>query len=136
MVTNADITLYNYVETPQKQEWIGTQIKGVSFYTKQETAAEKTGLVSQDSYQIRIPTTADTQGKLFVDPDKYLALTEEERAGRWTIDNGSIFVKGLYGAIKKESDILNLPYSGKVVSFSDNRRGSPRMYHFRIGGKR
>lgn len=46
MLTNADITLYNYVETPQKQEWIGTQIRGVSFYTKQETAAEKTGLAS------------------------------------------------------------------------------------------
>lgn len=136
MVTNADITLYNYVETPQKQEWIGTQIKGVSFYTKQETAAEKTGLVSQDSYQIRIPVTADTQGKLFIDSDKYLSLTEEERSGFWTIDNGSLFVKGLYGEIRKESDILSLTYSGKVVSFSDNRRGSPRTHHFRIGGKR
>lgn len=136
MLTNADITLYNYVETPQKQEWIGTQIRGVSFYTKQETAAEKTGLVSQDSYQIRIPETADTQGKYFIDPDKYLLLSDGERENYWTIDNGSIFVKGLHGEIRKESDILNLPYAGKVVSFSDNRRGSPPMHHFRIGGKR
>ena len=83
-------------------------------------------------YQIRIPLSADTQGKEYIDADKYLELSAEEAEKYWTINNGDLFGKGLLEDFEKESEFLKQQYTGKVLSFSDNRRGG--LPHWRIGG--
>ena len=48
----------------------------------------------------------------------------EEAEKYWTINNGDLFGKGLLEDFEKESEFLKQQYTGKVLSFSDNRRGS------------
>lgn len=136
MITNADITIFNKRRTDKatgRPVYFGTQIKGVSFYTDQKIRiTEEAGIISKDMYKIRIPETADTEGKQYIDAEKYKTLTDEEAAGYWTIDNDDLFGKGLLSDFGKESEFLKRQYTGKVISFSDNRRGG--LSHWRIGG--
>lgn len=135
MITNADLTIYNKRGVDKETArpiYFRTQVTGVNFYTKQEVQTTDKGLVSADLYQIRIPEDADTQGKQYVDADSYAKLTDEEAEGYWTINNGDLFGRGLLGDFEKESEFLKRQYTGKVLSFSDNRRGG--LAHWRIGG--
>lgn len=96
MMTNADLTIYNSHGVDKKTArkiYLKTQIKGVNFYTKQQTTVTDQGLSSADMYQIRIPLSADTQGKEYIDADKYRELSAEEAEKYWTINNGDLFGK-------------------------------------------
>ena len=129
MITNADLTIYNKRGVNKKTArtiYLKTQIRGVNFYVFDQ------GLKSADLYQIRIPLSADTQGKQYIDADLYKKLSDEEAVHYWTINNGDLFGKGLLEDFEKESEFLKQQYTGKVLSFSDNRRGS--LPHWRIGG--
>ena len=133
MITNADLTIYNKRGVDKETArpiYFRTQITGVNFYTKQEVQTTDKGLVSADLYQIRIPEDADTQEKQYIDADAYAKLEEAE--GYWTINNGDLFGRGLLDDFEKESEFLKRQYTGKVLSFSDNRRGG--LPHWRIGG--
>ena len=135
MITNADLTIYNKRGVNKKTArtiYLKTQIRGVNFYTKQVTNVFDQGLKSADLYQIRIPLSADTQGKQYIDADLYKKLSDEEAVHYWTINNGDLFGKGLLEDFEKESEFLKQQYTGKVLSFSDNRRGS--LQHWKIGG--
>lgn len=135
MITNADLTIYNKRGVDKETArpiYFRTKITGVNFYTKQEVQTTDKGLVSADLYQIRIPEDADTQEKQYIDADAYAKLTNEEAEGYWTINNGDLFGRGLLDDFEKESEFLKRQYTGKVLSFSDNRRGS--LPHWRIGG--
>ena len=74
----------------------------------------------------------DTEGKEYIDADKYRELSAEEAEKYWTINNGDLFGKGLLEDFEKESEFLKKQYTGKILSFSDNQRGS--LPHWRIGG--
>ena len=53
MMTNADLTIYNNRGVDKKTArklYLKTQIKGVSFYTKQQTTVTDQGLSSADTY--------------------------------------------------------------------------------------
>lgn len=136
MITNADLTIFNKRRTDKatgRPVYARTQIKGVSFYTEQKVGiTEEAGVISKDMYKIRIPETADTDGKRYIDAEKYKALTDKEAAGYWTINNDDLFGKGLLPDFEKEADFLEQQYTGKIISFSDNRRGG--LPHWRIGG--
>lgn len=136
MITNADLTIFNKRRIDKKTGrpvYFRTQIKGVNFYTDQKVrVTEEAGVISKDVYKIRIPETADTEEKTYMDADKYKLLTDEEAAYYWTIDNDDLFGKGLLPDFEKEADFLKRQYTGKVLSFSDNRRGG--LPHWRIGG--
>lgn len=135
MITNADLTIYNKRGVDKETArpiYFRTQIKGVNFYTKQEVQTTDKGLASSDLYKIRIPEDADTQGKQYIDADAYGKLTDQEAEGYWTINNGDLFGRGLLNDFEKESEFLKRQYTGKVLSFSDNRRGG--LPHWRIGG--
>ena len=135
MITNADLTIYNKRGVNKKTArtiYLKTQIRGVNFYTKQVTNVFDQGLKSADLYQIRIPLSADTQGKQYIDADLYKKLSDEEAVHYWTINNGDLFGKGFLEDFEKESEFLKQQYTGKVLSFSDNRRGS--LQHWKIGG--
>lgn len=135
MMTNADLTIYNSHGVDKKTArkiYLKTHIRGVSFYTKQVTNVSDQGLKSADLYQIRIPLSADTEGKEYIDADKYRGLSAEEATKYWTINNGDLFGKGLLDDFEKESQFLERQYTGKILSFSDNRRGN--LQHWKIGG--
>lgn len=135
MMTNADLTIYNKRGVNKKTArtvYLKTHIRGVSFYKKQVTNVSDQGLKSADLYQIRIPLSADTQGKQYIDADKYRELSAEEAEKYWTINNGDLFGKGLLDDFEKESEFLKQQYTGKILSFSDNRRGN--LQHWKIGG--
>lgn len=135
MITNADLTIYNNRGVDKKTArkiYLKTQIKGVNFYTKQQTTVADQGLKSADLYQIRIPLSADTQGKQYIDADQYKKLSDEEAVHYWTINNGDLFGKGLLEDFEKESEFLERQYTGKILSLSDNRRGN--LQHWKIGG--
>lgn len=135
MITNANLTIYNKRGVDKETArpiYFRTQITGVNFYTKQEVQTTDKGLASSDLYQIRIPEDADTQEKQYIDADAYAKLTNEEAEEYWTINNGDLFGRGLLDDFEKESEFLKRQYTGKVLSFSDNRRGG--LSHWRIGG--
>lgn len=136
MITNADLTIFNKRRIDKATGhpvYFRTQIKGVSFYTDQKVRiTEEAGVISKDMYKVRIPETADTEGKQYIDAEAYKTLTDEKAAGYWTIDNDDLFGKGLLSDFEKESEFLKRQYTGKVLSFSDNRRGG--LPHWRIGG--
>lgn len=135
MITNVDITLYNMRTNKETRlpEYHRTQIRGVHWYTDQKTVVDDKGLHSADIYMIRIPADALSGGKRYAAPAEYTSLSDVTEV--WTIQNGDIFVKGLVDIdITKASDILaKYPdCSGRVMSWSDNRRGT--LPHWRIGG--
>jgi hypothetical protein len=136
MMTNADLTIFNkrgVDKDAARPIYFRTQITGVSFYTEQKTQiTDQGGVVSADVYKIRIPESADTQGKTYIDADQYKILPDEEAKNYWTINNDDLFGKGLLEDFEKEAAFLKQQYTGKVLSFSDNRRGS--LPHWRIGG--
>ena len=136
MITNADLTIFNYRGTDKttgRTTYFRTQIRGVSFYTEQKVQVTDKGLVSADIYKIRVPEDADTQGKQYIDADQYAELTDEEASSYWTINNDDLFGRGLLDDFEKESVFLKRQYTGKVLSFADNRRGG--LPHWRIGGE-
>lgn len=135
MLANADITLYSLYFNPdkQKKEYRPTQIRCVHWHTEQKTQLDPaTGDVkSADLYKVRIYPESDTQNRQYIDAKLYRKLPVSEVDKYWTVDNGSVFVKGLvdYGYEELEA---NCQYVGKVNSFSDNRNGL--VPHIRIGG--
>ena len=136
MITNADLTIFNkrrIEKATGRPVYFRTWIKGVSFYTDQKVkVTEEAGVIFKDMYKNRIPEGADAEGKQNVDDERYKSMTDEEASRYWTIDNDDLFGKGLLPEFEKEADFLRRQYTGKVVSFSDNRRGG--LPHFRIGG--
>lgn len=127
MLTNAEITLYHAYADPKtkRKEYRRTVIPRVHWFTNQKTTVESDGLKSADEYRIRIPAEACAG---YLPPDQY----RNNPAGHWTIENGDFFVRGICEKeIEKPSD-LALLHPGKVLSWSDNRRGITP--HIRIGG--
>lgn len=134
MITNESLTIYNRKLDPETRQYVyrRTEIPNVHWYTDQKVSIGDNGLISADLYKIRIP--AGRQTERFVPADKYAALPYGEEKRCWTVENGDLFVKGIVrDEITKESDLKNKHYVyGKVLSFSDNRKG--RIPHIRIGG--
>lgn len=134
MTTNASMTLYHRQMNRKTgfYEYLRRFIPRVHWYTDQKIAVQEKGIKSVDIYKIRIPAS---ELKDYVLPEEYAALTKEERASKWTIDNQDLFVKGecVLESIKSSVDLERHHYTyGSVNSWSDNRfGGSP---HIRIGG--
>lgn len=136
MITNATLTLFNFRgvnKATARPAYFRTVIKNVNFYTDQQTKIMDGGqIVSADLYKIRIPIDADTQGKQYIDAVAYKKLSDEEARNYWTIENGDLFGRGELEDFEKEAEFLKQQYTGKVISYSDNRRG--QTPHWRVGG--
>lgn len=136
MITNADMTIYNFWYDPEKREGVyrRTQICGIHWYTEQKVNVTDKGIVSGSMYKIRIPKEAKIQyGREYLDAKLYHLLSREEVSNYWTVDNDDLFVKGLVSEdIKSLPALKSYPEAGKINSFSVNYYGlSP---HIRIGG--
>lgn len=138
MITNADITIYNYWYNPDtnENEYRRTQIQGVHWYTDQKVAvlATEKGVVSADLYKIRIPEDAVIQdNRAYIDAKQYHMLSDEEVDEYWTVDTEDLFVKGLIDfEATSLASLKQFPEAGKVLSYSVNDFGM--LPHIRIGG--
>lgn len=140
MIVNADITIFNkrYVRADRTEKFVGTVIKGVSWYSRTDTAAGSEETSDRDSYAIRIPVSADMGGKEYADPKIYADMDDETASGYWTLQPGAIIVRGISDAAEATETELKRAFREVVfiTNFTDNRdRCSPAMRHWRIGGE-
>lgn len=140
MITNADITIFNkrYVREERTEKFVGTQIKGVSFYSRKGRTSGDQERDVKDTYTIRIPDTADTSGKAYAEQMEYSGMDDETYSGYWTIQRGDIIVCGLSDLEAAMETELKQRYPDvvTVTNFTDNRsRCSDYMKHWRIGGE-
>lgn len=138
MITNADMTIYNYWynSDTNENEYRATQIQSIHWHTDQKVAimAGEKGVVSEDIYKIRIPDDAVVQdNREYIDAKQYHLLNAEEVNEYWTVDTEDLFVKGLidFKATSLES-LKQFPEAGKILNYSVNNFGM--LPHIRIGG--
>lgn len=139
MITNADITIFNkrYIPDQRTEMFVATQIKDVSFYSRKGTSGSREK-DSTDTYTIRIPENSDASGKKYAEAMEYVEMDEETYPGFWTIQPGSIIVRGLSELKTATETELKQKYPEvvEVTNFTDNRdRCSPIVSHWRIGGE-
>lgn len=139
MITNADITIYSkqFDQTCRKTFFLRHVIRRVSWYGNLKVSVESGGLSGGNIFKIRIPKEAEVNGLPalagYLPPGEYQVLPEAEREGRWTVDTGDYFCRGIGPEVEKPSDLSGhvLPY-GQVKAVSDNRRGG--QPHIRLEG--
>lgn len=138
MLTNADITIFNcWHKGTRSEAWKHTQIRGVEWYGGQATTLLESGLKSADTYTVRIPISADAQGKAFAMAADYAAAGETAVAGLWTLQNGDVVVHGLVDDTPAGDTDITSKCSDRcftVTGWRDNRRGGPLVQHWRISG--
>lgn len=136
MITNADMTIYNYWYNPETKEYEyrRTQIQGVHWHTDQKVAVLEKGVVSADIYKIRIPKDAVIQNeRAFLAPNLYQKLSKEDVNHYWTVAHDDLFVRGLVEfEASSLSSLKQCSEAGKVRSYSVNDFGL--CPHIRIGG--
>lgn len=114
-IRNADCTLFHkeWDEEARRDVWSCIQLPGVSWYSQKGISIGTTGETADDTIVIRI-------------------YTQDALA----VDTGDIIAPGLVTAqVNSSADVLRqFPDSVKVLRVRDNRRGSPRMHHWRIEG--
>lgn len=136
MITNADMTIYNYWYNPKikEYEYRRTQIQGVHWHTELKVAVSEKGTVSADVYKIRIPKDAEIEdGRTFLAPNLYQKLDKEEVKRHWTVAHDDLFVRGLVELEATSlSSLKQYSEAGKVRSYSVNDFGF--CPHIRIGG--
>lgn len=136
MITNSDITLYNYWYNADKKEWEyrATHVYDVYWHTSVKTVVTDKGVISGDIYNIRIPVTSRIEeNRKFIESHKYKALPSVATASYWTVAKGDLFVKGIvFDKVNSLSDLKQYQDAGKIDNFSINLIGT--QPHIRIGG--
>lgn len=140
MIANADITVFNkrYIPEERTEKFVGTVIKGVSWYSRKGTETGSKETAQSDTYTIRIPEDADTGGKEYVDQKEYAAMDKEKSSGYWTLQPGTLIVRGILDLeTATETELREICSDvAFVTNFTDNRdRCSKVMRHWRIGGE-
>lgn len=140
MIVNADITIFNrrYVKEDRTEKYVATRIRGVSFYGKRSSSSSGTEMTTDDTYTIRIPVSADMEGKEYVEEISYKGMTDEEAALFWTLQKGAFIVRGISDTDTMTERELCETYPDVVIitDYTDNRdRCSDAMKHWRVGGK-
>lgn len=156
MQTNADITIFNTrIGKDRREVFFATHICGV-FWRGIKGQSEGVGSgqgKSRDPKEqcvIRIPIGAETEdGKAYIEEERYKLLTDEEAAKHWTIQKGSVVMRGIYADsqdiqedgthVVSQESVRKLISGGTecttVMEYADNTdRGTDRVKHWRIGG--
>ncbi len=134
MLTNAEITIFNRFPDKDSKRfvYIPHYISKVWFHTDQKTSVTTGGMVSADSYQVRIPYEECSE---WISPEEFTALNDP--LCRWTVQNGDLFIVGRWCGNPEVSGIEEIKKEfsgvvGKILSHSENFFGSSK--HIRIGG--
>lgn len=147
MITNCSITLYNkytdkttlkemYKRTViQKANWQGEKVAGVS-----TTETGKGVLNVADSINISIPMiNNDFEGKAYIEPKKWLKLTDAEKDNYFTFQATDRIVKGecdfMPTATLLITELSKYDNAISIMSIKINDYGSNSLQHYKIGGK-
>lgn len=135
-----DITIFNrLVDKSQRREYmLPTIVRKASVFCNQSVSGGSSKQTTT-SYVIRIPVTAKTGGKRYIDAKDYAKLTREEAAQYWTIQKSGVIAIGAVETSDSfyETGILPDPDIEvvRVTSFADNTvHGTRRVQHWRING--
>lgn len=138
----------------RRDVYVATQISGVSFYHKRESAQYTNRSQSKETYNIRIPVDAKVQGgKTYLPEPRFDELSDREAEKHWTLHvedlivvcaspladvNNTVFPDGeiTEDVAQRIADSLGIYREMiHIVSYSDDTmRGSPSVRHWRIGG--
>ena len=136
MITNADITIYNCAHKGTRNEaWKRTVIHAVNWYGGQKVTVSDAGLLTADAYTVRIPVSSAPQGKEFLLPEDYALKDDAALSGFWTLQNGDLVLRGEGPEITQPKEVTEMSECFVVTGWSDNRRGSPIMQHWKVEGK-
>ena len=132
------ITVINrkYNAATSYDEWIATVITGASWYGKLAAAVTQAGLKTADTATVRIPVSADTQGRTYKTPAAYKAAVSV--SGAWTLARGDLIVRGTVTVAAGQSltpaDITKR-YDDvyTITGVTDNTR-RPREPHWKVVG--
>lgn len=131
MITNADITVYNrhYDREKGYDIYRRTVIRSVWFFVDNKVQITESGVLAADIYKVRIPVSADTEGSIYVPPDKYAGAEHT-----WTLQADDYVCRGICELeIEKPAELKKeISQVFKITSWSDNRFGG--LSHWRIGG--
>ena len=114
--------------------WTPTTINGVSWYKSDaQTVDPQGGFIAARKITIRIPTTANANGKTYTDPLSYKGA--QSVTDLWTLDGGDIIIKGTATGDTWTPKTLAQTYADicTVMAVTDNRR-APREPHFKVVG--
>lgn len=139
MITNTAMTVYNkYVDPSSRSEkFLRCVISAVLWESAQAVAAARHGTISSDKATIAIPFVNSTN---YLAPKAWLALSVVGRAGKWTLQEGDVVVRGtitdeIAGAFTMTSlretydDVLQITSVGRMD------QGSPNTHHYLVGAK-
>lgn len=140
MTTNTDITIFNkrYIPDERTEKLVSTHIYGVSLYAKKGASSGSGELKQGDSYVIRIPADAYAEGKEYAGQKEYEAMDDDVYVNYWTLDPGTIIVRGIIDLDSASETELKEKYQDVifVTNFTDNRDFcSDFMKHWRVGGE-
>lgn len=130
---NETITVFNrrWNDDLGDDVYYPTTITGASWYaTQAQTVDPKGGLVMANKVVIRIPKGAAPG---YLDPIAYKAA--ESPAGAWTLDGGTIIIKGEATGTSWTPTALKAAFVDcmTVLGVTDNRR-APNAPHFKVVG--
>ena len=127
------ITLFNvkYDSDSGLDGYNATVITGVSWFCETVSSVDK-GLNAANKFTIRIPETADFNGRDYVSPQDYAA--SEDVSGLFTISNGDIIVHGSVAVPNARPAVLHKQYEAfTVLGVTDNRRAR-NAPHWKVVG--
>lgn len=131
---NRTITIFNrYIDADRKERWAGTVIKGVSWQYSHAAKTNKEGMQASETCTIRIPASADTQGKEFVSRCFFL----QNQIGMWTVSPKDKIVLGEIWSAPDDDTLptwleKNCDAVITVHTVADN--SGKLLPHIRIGG--
>lgn len=140
MVTNnAEITILNKRLDPdtRREKLFSTHINGCSWMAVRGTSKTGEAVSPADSVSVRIPYTADTDGKPYINPFDYAGMDNDAARKAWTIADGDIVI---FGSVSVDEDARLsevMDTVGKyftVTAWSENLFGCKYSWHWRVGG--
>ena len=135
---NDTITVFNKRYNADVGDYIllPTTISGVRWWgTQMGTVDPKGGVIAAKKVNIRIPTSANTGGKTYVDRLTY--KNAADASNMWTLQEGDIIIKGTAEGDTWTQKTLEATFSDicKVLpGVTDNRR-APNAPHIRVVGE-
>lgn len=131
---NDTITVFNAKLNSDlgRDDYFATTITGVSWFSETVSNVDSSGLKAANRFTIRIPESADFDGKAYVAPLEYADAESVE--GYFTLRNGDIIVLGAIFEPSPRPAVLHKKYEAlTILGVTDNRRAR-NAPHWKVVG--
>lgn len=141
MYTPHTITIFNsYKNDGDKTTYYQpTRLTGVFRQGARAQSTDSNGIVKRGTDKLFIPLTVTAEdGRQYVKPSDFAALTEDERAESWTLnERGDFYIMGTYTApedgVIRWDDIRTAHRSGhKILTVKICDYGSDELRHWEV----